>query len=243
LALVDELWDLARPECRMHAGHGERRREIDAADRRGRVRRAQHRRVQHPVQAHVGGVLDLPAGALEAVHPRRRSPDDVARPCRPLLEGVLVDDEPHLLVPALDLLLRADQSRHVRIASSIFGYAPQRQRLPAIACRISRELGAGLPSTSATALTICPGVQKPHWSASARTKELTIGWSRSPSIVVTRDPATLWTSVMHESVGTPSMSTVHAPQWPSPQATLVPVSDSSSRSASASVVPTLERIS
>ena len=48
---------------------------------------------------------------------------------------------------------------------------------------------------------------------------------------------------MHESVGVPSTSTVHAPQWPSPQATFVPVSDSSSRSASASVVPTGERTS
>ena len=53
-------------------------------------------------------------------------------PGGPLLERVLLDDEPDLLVPALDLLLGADQSRHVRIASSIFGYAPQRQRLPAM---------------------------------------------------------------------------------------------------------------
>ena len=43
---------------------------------------------------------------------------------------------------------------------------------------------------------------------------------------------------MHDSVGTPSTSTVHAPQCPSPHATFVPVSVSSSRSASASVVPT-----
>src|SRR5580765_266930 len=48
---------------------------------------------------------------------------------------------------------------------------------------------------------------------------------------------------MHERVGTPSTSTVHAPQWPSPHATFVPVSISSSRSASASVVPTSERSS
>src|SRR5207248_7543120 len=41
-------------------------------------------------------------------------------------------------------------------------------------------------------------------------------------------------SVMHERVGTPSRSTVHAPQWPSPQATFVPVSPRSSRRTYAS---------
>ena len=35
---------------------------------------------------------------------------------------------------------------------------------------------------------------------------------RSPSIVVTSRPSTVWTSVMHESIGTPSIRTVHAPQ-------------------------------
>src|SRR5581483_2369727 len=104
--------------------------------------------------------------------------------------------------------------------------------------RISSSVGAGFDSTSDTALTICPGVQKPHCNASARTNESTIGWSRRPSIVVIFEPSTACASVMHDSVGTPSTSTVHAPQWPSPHATFVPVSDSSSRSASASVVPT-----
>ena len=37
---------------------------------------------------------------------------------------------------------------------------------PAIACRISSRLGLGFASTSAAAETICPGVQKPHCSAS-----------------------------------------------------------------------------
>ena len=39
-----------------------------------------------------------------------------------------------------------------------------------------------------------------------------------------RASSTRWASVMHESVGSPSTSTVHAPQCPSPQATFVPVS-------------------
>ena len=55
-----------------------------------------------------------------------------------------------------------DQSRHVRIASSIFGYAPQRQMFPAIACLISSRVGSGLRATSAAADAICPGVQNPH---------------------------------------------------------------------------------
>src|SRR3954453_20813579 len=107
-----------------------------------------------------------------------------------------------------------------------------------MACRMCSGVGSGSASTSAAADTICPGVQKPHWSASARTKASTSGWSRRPSIVVTSRSPTVWTSVMHESTGTPSSCTVQAPQWPSAQAIFVPVSPSSSRRVSASVVPT-----
>ncbi len=89
--------------------------------------------MQHAAEPQVGGERGLAAGALEAVDARRRPADDLARACRPLLERVLVYDEPHFLVAPFDLFLGADQSRHVRMASSIFGYAPQRQRFPAIA--------------------------------------------------------------------------------------------------------------
>ena len=105
-------------------------------------------------------------------------------------------------------------------------------------CRISSRVGSGFASTSAAAETIWPGVQKPHCSASARTNAATSGWSRRPSIVVTSRPSTVCTSVMHESTGTPSSCTVHAPQWPSPHAIFVPVRPRSSRSTSASVRPT-----
>jgi len=107
-----------------------------------------------------------------------------------------------------------------------------------MACRISSLVGAALASTSETALTIWPGVQKPHCKASARTNECTIGCSRRPSIVVTLAPSTAWTSVMQERIGTPSTSTVHAPQCPSLHAIFVPVSPRSSRSVSASDCPT-----
>src|SRR5205807_1639577 len=144
-------------------------------------------------------------GALDAVDAASRLPDHRARPGRPLVERILLDHDPLLGEPALDLLLGADQSRHVRIASSIFGYAPQRHRLPAIACRTSSRVGLGLAATSAEAETIWPGVQKPHWSASARTNAPTSGCSRRPSIVVTSRPATVCASVMQESEGMPSM--------------------------------------
>src|SRR3954463_10120306 len=173
-----------------------------------------------------------------AVEPPGRPADDPARPRGPLLEDVFLDDDPLLGVPALDLFFGTDQPRHASTASSIFGYAPQRHRLPDIACLTSSEVGSGRASTSAAAETICPGVQKPHWSASARTKESTSGCSARPSIVVTSRSPTVWTSVMQESTGTPSSCTVQAPQCPSPHATLVPVSVRSSRRVSASVRPT-----
>src|SRR5205085_3538620 len=165
----------------------------------------------------------------------------------PLLECVLLDHHPLLAVAALDFLLGLDQACHqlpppspatVWIARSIFGYVPQRQRLPAIACLISSSLGLALAASSADAVTICPGVQKPHCVASASTNASTSGCSRSPSIVVTSRSPTVWTSVMQESTGTPSSCTVQAPQCPSPQAILVPVKPRSSRSTSASVRPT-----
>ena len=131
-ALVHELRDVARADRRVDAGQRERGREVDPGDVRVRVRRAEHRRVQHPREVEVGGVDGLAAGAFEPVDALDRLPDDPARALGPLLERVLLDDEPDLLVPPLDLLLRPDQPRHVRIASSIFGYAPQRQMLPAM---------------------------------------------------------------------------------------------------------------
>src|SRR6266571_2470172 len=108
--------------------------------------------------------------------------------------------------------------------------------LPAMPWRISSAVGSGFEATSAAAETTWPGVQKPHCTASARTKASTSGWSRSPSIVVT-SPCTECASVMQESTGTPSTCTVHAPQWPSLQAIFVPVSPTTSRSACARLIP------
>src|SRR5919198_3714467 len=108
--------------------------------------------------------------------------------------------------------------------------------LPAIRWRISSTDGSGFAATSAAAETTCPGVQKPHCTASAFTKAATSGWSRNPSMVVT-SPCTVCASVMHDSVGTPSTCTVHAPQWPSLHAPFVPVSPSRSRRTVARLAP------
>ena len=105
----------------MHARQRERRREIDLLDARVRVRGAQHSCVQHPGQLDVRRVARFAADALECVLPHRVAADDRQRPGGPLRERILLDDEPDLFEPALDLLLGADQSRQCRIASSILG--------------------------------------------------------------------------------------------------------------------------
>ncbi|HYX88240.1 MAG TPA: molybdopterin cofactor-binding domain-containing protein, partial [Gaiellaceae bacterium] len=229
----------AGADRRVHPRRLPRLRQVETLHAGARVRAAQDGGVQHPRQREIGRVRGLSARALVAVDPRCRPPGHLSRPSRPRVDRrVLVDDHPLLGIPALDLLLGANQPRHASTASSIRGYAPQRQRFPAIAWRTRSRESSGSASTSAAAETIWPGVQKPHWSASARTKASTSGWSRSPSIVVTSRPSTVCTSVIQESTGTPSSWTVQAPQWPSPQAIFVPVRPSSPRRVSASVRPT-----
>ena len=134
-------------------------REVDRRHPSAGVRAAQHGRLEHARQPEIGRVARLAARSLKAVDARGASTHDRELPRRPLLERVLVDDRPDGLVAALDLLLGADQPRQFEIASSMRRYAPQRQRLPAIACRISSLPGCGLVATSAAAETIWPGVQ------------------------------------------------------------------------------------
>ena len=77
--------------------------------------------MQHSWQLDVCRVASLAPGALRARDPRSGPADDLAGPGRPLVERVLLDHEPHVLVAALDLLLGLDQSCHDTIASSILG--------------------------------------------------------------------------------------------------------------------------
>ena len=152
--LVGQRVDVSGADCAPNSRSGERPLERDLLHACARVRGPENRGVQHPGQPQVGRVPGLAPCAHGPRHALCRTPDDLARPGRPLLERVFLDDEPDFLEAALDLFLGTDQPCHVEIASSIFGYVPQRHRFPAIACRISSELGLGLPSTSAEAETI-----------------------------------------------------------------------------------------
>ena len=49
-----------------------------------------------------------------------------------------------------------------RTARTMFEYPVQRQIAPEIAVRISSSVGSGFASSSARAVMIIPGVQKPH---------------------------------------------------------------------------------
>ena len=107
-----------------------------------------------PAGLHVDREADAAGCAGGAVLTRRRAADErELGPRRPGLDVVcLVDEGPDVLVPPLHLLLRANEPGHDapaarRIARSIFGYAPQRQRLPAIAC--GRPRGSAAASARA----------------------------------------------------------------------------------------------
>ena len=154
VGLLVDTADLARTDDREHARRSRRGAEVDPSDSRTRVRAAEDRALEHPGELDVARVAGLAAGLLEAVEPRCVPADHRARPGRPLDERVLFDERPDLLVAALDLLLGLDQPCHVEIASSIRGYVPQRQRLPAMRCLISSADGSAVSATSAAAETI-----------------------------------------------------------------------------------------
>src|SRR5258708_7851930 len=91
-----------------------------------------------------------------------------------------------------------------------------------------------LPISSATETSI-PGVHMPHWAAPWRRKAFCrrskIGARVGrPSTVVMAWPSTWATATRQEQTGSPSIRTVHAPQSPASQPTLVPVRPRFSRS-------------
>src|SRR5439155_6020529 len=118
-----------------------------------RVRTTQNRRVQHSRQLQIGREQRLTAGPRQPIDPGHSSSHRRERSRRPPIERVLVDDDPDFLVASFDFLFGADQSCQVLMASSIFGYVPQRQRFPDMAWRISSVDGLGLLSTNAAAET------------------------------------------------------------------------------------------
>ena len=118
--LVDSQ-DFAGADDGEHAGSSLGRAEVDPFDARPRVRAAHERAVDEPGELDVARVARLAAGLLVAVDPRCVPAHDRSGTGRPLDERVLLDERPHLLVAALDLLLGADQPCHEPIASSIRG--------------------------------------------------------------------------------------------------------------------------
>src|SRR5256886_15724535 len=124
-------------------------------------------------------------------------------------EVLALDEDERFEDLALELLAALDDARHCLLrfpaftpAETMFGYAPQRQRFPATARRTSSSVGAGVSRRRATIDMIWPGVQKPHWNASASMNARCTGWSSpsfaSPSIVSTRLPSHATASVMQE---------------------------------------------
>src|SRR5207249_9936291 len=129
-------------------------------------------------------------------------------------EILALDEDERFVDLALELLAALDDPRHQRFrfpaftpAETMFGYAPQRQRFPATARRTSSSVGAGVSRNKATTDMIWPGVQKPHWNASASMNARCTGCSPfspspdasfvSPSIVSTCLPSHAIASVMH----------------------------------------------
>ena len=87
---------------------------------------------------------------------------------------------------------------------------------------LARERG-----TNALAATKKPGVQIPHCSAAYSRKRCWSGCSRSPwampSMVSTDRPCASAPSTRQEQTSRPSSMTLHAPQSPEPQPSLLPV--------------------
>src|ERR1700687_1591403 len=125
-----------------------------------------------------------------------------------------------------------------RIAAMILRYPVHRQSTPPIASMTSFSCGTGFLSSKAVAATSIPGVHAPHCAAPwLRNACCTLPptdvpedvRTASPSTVVTSHPSTCPVATRHAQTGSPSNSTVQAPQSPASHPTLVPVSPSSSR--------------
>src|SRR4051794_18643971 len=105
--------------------------------------------------------------------------------------------------------------------------------------RASSSVGSGLSSRPAVIVVRKPGVQKPHWSAWQSWNACCTGPSVpsafvSPSTVVIRASTADTANIRQARTGSPSISTVQAPQTPCSQPTWVPVRPTSWRSASES---------
>src|SRR5579872_1560178 len=122
-----------------------------------------------------------------------------------------------------------------KIACMILRYPVQRHSTPPIASLTSSSEGVCFRSSSAVAAISMPGVQMPHCAAPWRKKEScrrpnSGGRARNPSTVVISQPSAWPVATRHAVTGSPSSSTVQAPQSPASHPTLVPLSPRFSRS-------------
>src|SRR5512146_192121 len=117
----------------------------------------------------------------------------------------------------------------------ILRYPVQRHSTPPIASITSSSEGVLFRSSSAVAAISMPGVQMPHCAAPWRKNE---SCSRpnsgeragNPSTVVISQPSAWPAATRHAVTGSPSSSTVHAPQSPAAHPPLVPIRHRLSRS-------------
>src|SRR5256714_8943013 len=99
--------------------------------------------------------------------------------------------------------------------------------LPEMAHRTSSSDGLGFSSSNALPTSIMPDVQYPHCRPCSSLNASWIG-SRPPadcrpSTVVTARPSVCTANIVHDLTGTPSRSTVHAPQLEVSHPMCVPV--------------------
>src|SRR4029453_12709344 len=110
--------------------------------------------VQHARELNVCGVARVAGRSLPPVDPARRPTDLVERTGRPLVERVLLDEDPLLGISAFDLLLGPDQPCHKRLLepgpgawpldmASIVRCASRRLPPRALAMRRNRPIEAG----------------------------------------------------------------------------------------------------
>src|SRR5262249_24162170 len=104
---------------------------------------------------------------------------------------------------------------------------------PESAQRISSSVGFGFSFRNAVAVSIIPGVQKPHCRPCSSWNACWIGCRPSavcsPSTVVTSCPPACTAKTVHDFTGVPSSNTVHAPHDVVSQPRCVPVRPSVSR--------------
>src|SRR4051794_35352659 len=115
-----------------------------------------------------------------------------------------------------------------------------------MASRISPSLGSGLRSSSARAVIIIPGVQKPHWRPWQAMNPCCTGSSTlscsSPSTVRTSRPPAIAARTVHDLTGSPSIQTTQVPQLLVSQPQCVPVSPRwSRRKCTSSSRPSISR--